>query len=395
MKDEIGERRWTLLWGFPASLILHALITALLVYGLPSYPQQPQEEQAVNVALVPPPDQPKPKLAPAPSPKKPEAKKPPEAKVEKPPEQNVEKPPPPQKPSTIEVLKPVFQFGDKDTGPRKSLDGGSAQDNSPPPAKDNDSKPPVVPKDAENKSAGSANSDERANSTKVGEKSVTAAKDTEPTQDVGKQATSSQDNQQADKQKAGASDADKQTAAAATPLAASGGNGEIELPALAEAPKPRPENTPKSNPAKASRSGSGSARRPSSTDVAVAASRAFSDLPGVRRLYSQGATGDAIATTSMADVPRDQRAAKLCASALQQQLLDASYVPDLVPLVPLKKGNVLDVPKAAFHARTTWYRLSFRCEVDTNATSVSSFTFRVGPAIPPDEWARLGLPIRH
>ncbi|MER8826500.1 DUF930 domain-containing protein [Mesorhizobium sp. M0938] len=378
MKDEIRERRWTLLWGFPASLILHAFIAALLVYSLPSYPQQPQEEQAVNVALVPPPDQPKSKLAPAPSPKKPEAKKPPEAKVEKPPEQNVEKPPPPQKQSTIEVLKPVFQFGDKDTGPRKSLDGGSAQDNSPPPAKDNDSKPPVVPKDAENKSAGSA-------------------KDTEPTQDVEKQATSSQDvsNQQADKQKAGAPDADKQTAAAAPPLAASGGNGEIELPALAEAPKPRPENTPKSNPAKVSRSGSGSARRPSSTDVAVAASRAFSDLPGVRRLYSQGATGDAIATTSMADMPRDQRAAKLCASALQQQLLDASYVPDLVPLVPLKTGNVLDVPKAAFHARTTWYRLSFRCEVDTNATSVSSFTFRVGPAIPPDEWARLGLPIRY
>jgi hypothetical protein len=89
---------------------------------------------------------------------------------------------------------------------------------------------------------------------------------------VEKQATSSQDvsNQQADKQKAGAPDADKQTAAAATPLAAAGGNGEIELPTLAEAPKPRPENTPKSSPAKVSRSGSRSAR-------------------SVRRLYSQGA----------------------------------------------------------------------------------------------------------
>ena len=129
--------------------------------------------------------------------------------------------------------------------------------------------------------------------------------------------------------------------------------------------------------------------------MAVAISRAYSGLPGVSRLYSQDATGDAVATTSMAGVPRDQRAAKLCASALQQQLLDASYVPDLVPFVPLEVGNILDVPKAAFHARTTWYRLSFRCEIDTNATTVLSFTFRVGPAIPPDEWARLGLPIRY
>jgi hypothetical protein len=362
MKDETRERRRTLLWGLSASLILHALITALLVSGLPRPLQQLQEEQAVNVSLVPPHDQPKPKLAPAPSPKNPEAKKPPDPKVEKPPEQNVEKPPPPEKPSTIEVLKPVFQFGDKDSGPRKSLDGGSAQDNSPSPARNNDSKPPVVPKDAKNKSAASPDSEERA---------------------------------EADRQKVGAHDADKQTAAAATPLAANGGDGEIELPTSAEAPKPRPENAPKFSSAYVSKSGSGSARRPSSTDVAVATSRAYSGLPGVRRLYSQGATSDAVATTSMTAVPRDQRAAKLCASALQQQLLDASYVPDLVPLVPLKAGNILDVSKAAFHARTRWYGLSFRCEIDANATTVLSFTFRVGPAIPPDEWARLGLPIRY
>jgi hypothetical protein len=364
MKDETREWRRTLLWGLPASLILHALIIALLVYGLPSPPQQREEEQAVNVALVPPPDQPKPKLAPAPSPKNPEAKKPPEPKVEKPPEQSVEKPPPPEKPSTFEVLKPVFKFGDKDTGPRKSLDGGSAQDNSPSPAKDNDSKPPVVPKDAENKSAASPDSEERADSTK-----------------------------EADRQEAAAHDADKQTAPTATPLAAAEGGDQVELPTSANVPKPRPENAPK--PAKGAKSGSGSAGKPNSKDVAVAVSRAYSGLPGVRSLYSQDATGDAFATASMAGVPRDQRAAKLCASALQQELLDASYVPDLLPLVPLKAGNILDVPKAAFHARRTWYGLGFRCEVDTDATRVLSFTFRVGPVIPPDQWDRLGLPLAH
>lgn len=364
----------------PASLILHALIATLLVYGPPTPPQQPQEEQPVNVALVPPPDQPKPKPAPAPPPKGPKVEKLPEPKVEKPPEQKVEKPPAPEKqprkPSPIEILKPVFQFGEKDTGPRKSLDGDSPQDSSPSPAKDDDSKLPVMPK-----------AEEQADSAKAGENAAIAAKEADPTQ---KQAPSAQDvdRQETDRQEAG-THADKQTAAAPTPLAAAGSDGEIELPTSAEAPQPRPANAPNPNPAKVSKPGNGSARRPSSPNA-----RNYAGLPGVRRLYSQGTTGDVLATTSIAGVPRGQRAAKLCASALQQQLQDASYFPDLVPLVPLKVGNILDVPQAAFHTAATWYRLSFRCEVDTDATRVLSFTYRVGPTIPRDEWAGLGLPIR-
>lgn len=366
MKDETRERHRNLLWGLPASLILHALIAALLVYGLSTPPQQPQEEQPVNVALVPPPDQPKPKPAPPKAPK-----------VEKPPEQKVEKPPTPEKqprkPSPIEILKPVFQFGEKDTGSRKSLDGGSPQDNAPSPAKNDDLKQPVMPK-----------AEEQADSAKTGDNSAIA----EPTQQ--KQAPSAQniDKQETDKQEAG-TQADKQTAAAPTPLAAAGSDGEIELPTSAEAPRPRPANAPNPSPAKVSKSGNASARRPSSMN-----GRNYAGLPGVRRLYSQEATGDVLAKTSIAGMPRGQRAARLCASALQQRLQEASYFPDLVPLVPLKVGNVLDVPQAAFHAAATWYRLSFRCEVDTDATRVLSFTFGVGPTIPPDEWAGLGLPIR-
>ena len=360
MKSETGERRRHLLWALPTSLILHALIAAFLVYGLPVPPQQPQEEQPVNVALVPPPDQPKPKPAPAPPPKEPKAEKPPEPKVEKPPEPKVEKPPQAQKAPPIEVLKPVFQFGDKDAGPRKSLDGASARDSSPSPAKDDASKPPVVPKPEENKSA-------------------------ELTPDAEKHATSTEemDKLQADKQEPEASPA---------PLAA--GEGEIELPMSAEAPSPKPANAPKPDPSKVSKSASGSAGKPSSKEVAVAKSRTYSGLPGVHRLYSQGATGDASATTSMAGVPRGKRAAQLCASALQQQLLDASYFPELIPSVPLKAGNILDAPDVAFRTTTTWYHLGFRCEVDTDATKVLSFNFRVGPVIPPDQWVRLGLPVR-
>jgi len=366
MKDEARERRRNLLWGIPTSLILHVLVAAILIYGLPIPPQQPQEEQPVNVALVPPPDQPKPKPAPVPPPK------PPEPKVEKPPEQKVERPPPPekqpQKPASVEVLKPVFQFGDKDSGPRKSLEGASAQDNSPAPAKDDDSKPPVVPKPADSQPV------TPADPTTTDEKPVTATADAKPIQDAEKQAASTEemDKQQAAKQEAdkqAALDAAKQQGAAPAPLAA---DGEIELPMSAEKPKPKPANAPKPSPSKASKS----------------ASRNDSGPPGVRRLYSQGATGDALATTSMGGVPRNERASLLCASELQQQLVEGSYFPYQWPKVPLKGGNIIVAPDVAFSTTTAWYHLSFRCEVDTDATRVLSFDFRVGAEIPRSEWPR-------
>ncbi|TRC97034.1 DUF930 domain-containing protein [Mesorhizobium sp. WSM4303] len=353
MKTETSERRRTFLWALPASLILHALITVLLVYGLPIPAEQPQEEQPVNVALVPP-DPPKPKPAPTPPPPQSEAKKPPEQKVEK---------PAPRKMPPVDVLKPVFQFGDKDTGPRKSLDGSSAQDNAASPAKDGEPRPTAAPKDAESKPVLAPDAGGPTEQTKIDEKPA------------------------ADKQEAAAPDADKQAAAAATPLGAPGDDGEIELPASAQAPKARPENAPKPSPAKVAKLESGGAERPGSTDAAAA--RAYAGLPGVRKLYSQGATGDALATTAMSGVPRDQRGAKLCASALDQHLLGASYFPELIPSLPLKAGNVVDAPDVAFRTATTWYHLSYRCEVDTAVTRVLSFDFRVGPPASPGDSALL------
>src|SRR5262249_6566675 len=88
MKDEGQDRRGNLWWALPAALILHALIIALLVHGVPKPSQQPQEEQAVNVALVPPPDQPKPKPD-QPKPRPAPAPPPQDLKVEKPPEPKV------------------------------------------------------------------------------------------------------------------------------------------------------------------------------------------------------------------------------------------------------------------------------------------------------------------
>ncbi|RUZ73213.1 DUF930 domain-containing protein [Mesorhizobium sp. M7A.F.Ca.US.006.01.1.1] len=362
MKGETGERRRHLLWALPASLILHALIAAFLVYGLPRPEQQPvQQEQPVNVAIVPPPEKPKPK----PAPKPPEPT--PEKKAEKPPEQ---KPPPePPKPPDDQVLKRVFQYGQKDTGPEKSLDGSSAKPNTPSPAKDEEVKPPVAPTPAPTQPAPAATPQQKAEPSKPDEQPATVAPDEKPAQSE-----------------------EKQAVVTPKPLAAETGDKPAPPASTEKAkPKAKPAKTMTFKPARAFKAPSGNAGRSNPTNNARAGSPIYSGLPGVRKLYSQGATGNAFATSSMENVPRGQRVATLCGNVLSRELQSADYTVKWVPTITLDKGNVLNPPQAAFSTRNAWYNLNFRCEVDADATRVLSFNFRVGSLVPPGEWASRGF----
>ena len=117
-------------------------------------------------------------------------------------------------------------------------------------------------------------------------------------------------------------------------------------------------------------------------------------LQEAKTLFSQTATGDLTATTAMRDMPRGVRAGRLCLTELREQLLNAlpPYFPDLLPSDRLKDGTVIEIPSAAFRANGQWYDLSYRCEVDTDATKVVSFAYRVGDPVPRSEWERRGLP---
>ena len=256
----VREARWVPRWELPASLFLHLLIAALLVFGLPASLSQPQDEQAINVDLVPAPKPPEPVKAKNPPPAQP-------PKVEKPQEKIIEKP------MKKAFSRPVFQFGEKDAGPRKALDGSSAKD------------------------------------------------------------------------------------------------GQVIPP-----PKPADMPTPKSG------------------DTAKAKTPA--KLQEAKKLFSQAATGDQLATTAKSSLPRGERAARLCFTELQAQLLHAlpPYFPDILPSYRLNKSTSIEVRSAAFRSAGQWYSLSYRCEVDADATRVVSFGFNVGDPIPRSEWQRRGIP---
>ncbi|RVA12214.1 DUF930 domain-containing protein, partial [Mesorhizobium sp. M7A.F.Ca.CA.002.05.1.1] len=250
----------------------------------------------------------------------------------------------------------------------------------------------VAPTPTPTQPAPAATPQQKAEPSKPDEKPATAAPDEKPAQSEEKQATEETDKQQPDKQEPAPQPAEKQAVVTPKPLAAEIGDKPAPPASTGKAkPKAKPAKTMTFKPARAFKAPIGNAGRSNPTNDDVAGSPIYSGLPGVRKLYSQGATGNAFATSSMENVPRGQRVATLCGNVLSRELQSADYTVKWVPTITLDKGNVLNPPQAAFSTRNAWYNLNFRCEVDADATRVLSFNFRVGSLVPPGEWASRGF----
>ncbi|MBX3570323.1 MAG: DUF930 domain-containing protein [Rhizobiaceae bacterium] len=310
-----GERR---VWGLSASAAVHALVAALVIFGLPKTLLQPQEEQAISVTIEPPPEKPPEPAKPQPPPP------PPKAEAAEPPQ-----PAPQAKPATpIPGLDPVVKFGERDAGPRRALAGSGAEDAPDPPL--------PTPAADEDKAAQDAKPEQPE-----AEQPPAAARTPEPVKD------------------------EDSVGPAVDQLAAAAASSHAAVPSAAsrQASPAKPASEPKK-------------------------------LREARTLFSRSAAGGRAATTAMAGVPRGIRAGRLCATELRLQLLNDGHFPDLLPSYELKEGTVLAVRRGAFRAGGSWHNLAFECQVDSDATGVLSFAFRVGDRLPPDEARRRGLPSR-
>lgn len=295
MKDDVEEQRRVFRWALPGSVAAHLVVALLLIFGLPLPELATEEEKPIAVDLVPPEEPEKPREQPPPPVKQPE----------EPPEKKEETPPPTENDAARQAappaLKPVFQFGEKDAGPRESREGNSAKEGS--------ATPEAQPKP------------------------------------------------------------DQKDVAQPPVLTGSTPGNPASQSGAPETPAPKPDQTQKQE----------------------------APMPEeAKKLFSPKATGGVIATTAMGDLPRGVRAGRLCVTELREQLRNSlpPYFPDLLPSYKLDEGMVLDVPRAAFRMSGEWYELSYRCEVDTDATKVLSFAFIVGNLVPRSEWGRRGLPAR-
>jgi hypothetical protein len=349
---ETEKQRPRTRWGIVTSVLLHVPVVALLIFGLPKIQAEPGEEESVKVELVPPPEEKKAEEKPKEEEKPQEQAKaeppppppPPPAKQEKPPEQT----PPPEeqraqaderqgRPPAMPVLRPVFEFGEKDAGPEKSLTGDSSVAGEKPPAEAKTDA--EQPKPAETASAEKPPASEEPPAPPVPQEVEVPEVSVDETHAEGNGPP------------AEAPDEAKTSLEQAKPS---------EKPAkVAEPPKPRQ----------------------------------MAKLTEAKTLFSRAATDDPAATTAMGNLSRGDRVALLCSTELSEQLRHAlpDYNLEALPRRRLQRGTMLQV-KDAFRADGRWYDLSYRCEIDADAMKVVSFAFDVGDPIPRSEWRKRGLP---
>ncbi len=336
--------------GFAVSLLLHGLAVAVFLMSFDNPVDLGEQEQAIEVTLVAPPEEPEPEPTPEAAeepqeePAEPEAPEPPpepEAEAQPVPEPQPEAEPPAPEPqpepvqqppvpepelpdaasAPIPVLRPVVRFGERDSGPE--LSRGT---------------------EAEADAAEEAQAEEQADETADAAPTVVQPEITLPE---------------------------------APPM-----DG-----ALAEAAEETLEGT---GEAEAS-----AEDQPTDSPDGTAVAEAALEPREVTELFSSAISGDQAAMTAMAGLSRQERGDQLCGTELSQQLRHGSpsYVPYLLPILRLKEGNVVDVPLAAFRdIDGAWINIAVRCEVDDDATEVVRFSLSVGKTVPRAEWAERGFP---
>ncbi|NML73054.1 DUF930 domain-containing protein [Rhizobium sp. S-51] len=348
--------------GLAVSLLLHLVVFAAFFVNLPETIEQPEPEESVAVEIVPPPEEKPPepppeekpaeeaKAEPPPPPPPPLPLPLPPEKVPTPQERPPEQPPAEEQAKTqpLPGMSPVFEFGDKNSGPREDRSGDAAREAAEAPVE--------TPTEADNPPVTT-----EAAKTEAPETAETKAPEGQPLPDD-----------------------------IALPEVDTGANGPAgDGVALKDKPAETSialtEATPAQKPAAAA--AQASAAKP--TDA-----KAQSPLKEVKTLYSENLSGDQAAMTAMADIPRPERADQLCVTELREQLRHSArpYGLELLPSFQLKQGTVLDVQRAAFRADGQWYELRFRCELDQDVTRVVNFAFEVGRPVPKSEWKRRGFP---
>jgi len=334
-QHETGKQRPEIRWGIVASVVAHIPIIAFLIFGLPKIEPKPAEDESVKVELVPPPEEKKPE--PKPEEKPPEPKPPEEAKKQPPPPP----PPPPaqkapEQAKPMPTLNPVVQFGDRNSGPERSLAGKSSQ---------GEAKPASTPPEHD------------------------AEPEQRPTQAAAEK---------------------PETETPASKLVPD----DVKLPEVATtdvSPKPNGPPTDMSGEATTSIEQAKPLEQKTAEKSKTVAKN--NDLPKAKTLFSHIGDGNLLAQTAIDGLPRKERVAKLCATELQGQLVhdSPSYAPIDLPFRRLPSGTLLDIDDAAFSTARGWYHVRFRCEVDENATKVVSFAHKAGGLIPRSQYAKYGI----
>ncbi|MQX94288.1 DUF930 domain-containing protein [Sinorhizobium meliloti] len=128
------------------------------------------------------------------------------------------------------------------------------------------------------------------------------------------------------------------------------------------------------------------------------AEREASQLVQAKELYSENALSDPRVKQAIGRLPPKKRIVQLCSIEALEQVrreMPGAFPDMLVPFGPsggFISETGLNADGGAFRSRSTWYAIDFKCEVSPETTSVTSFSFAIGKAIPKSEWGARQLP---
>lgn len=120
------------------------------------------------------------------------------------------------------------------------------------------------------------------------------------------------------------------------------------------------------------------------------------------KLYSAGILASPRsrqARKGLAQLAPEERVVQLCNLEAMEQVhrWKADFDPDFLVAYALSavkfSGETLKANGAAFRSKRQWWRIAYSCSVTPDRKTVVGFDFRVGDAIPREQWQDLGLPI--
>ncbi|SHM27156.1 DUF930 domain-containing protein [Roseibium suaedae] len=368
------------------SLVLHGLVAAALLTKVDwQLPDMREEQQTVDVVLVPEPEpepqpqpeeeaapEPEPQPEPEPEPEQPQAEEeaapqpepepepaPQAEEMQEPEAQQVE----PQQP--LPVLQPVYEYADKDNGSEQAQDGAEE----PSEQETEVAQEPEEQAEPKGEETAEAEQSETPEVTETPEEPETAEAENVP--EVQEEVQEAEGLAAGPEAQAEASPEEQAIPAGPEPSdVAPSDFGTVGPIASLSAPPPKPAK-PKGVPGGTS-----------------------GNLIKARKIFSDSLSDDPRAWTAMAGMGRNERANMLCMTELRDQLRRASppWQPEVLPILHLGSGTVVQNDRVAFFAAGQWYDLSVRCEVNNSVTRVLDFGYRVGAPVPRSQWRQRKFP---
>ncbi|WEX90836.1 DUF930 domain-containing protein [Sinorhizobium garamanticum] len=119
------------------------------------------------------------------------------------------------------------------------------------------------------------------------------------------------------------------------------------------------------------------------------------ELVPAKELFSPNALSNPRIKQALGKLPVKARIAQICSIEALEQIRNQR--PDAFPDMLARAGTIstsaVTAVGSAYRSKATWYNVDFKCEVDAEATSVVSFSFAIGGAVPKSEWTARQLPL--